>query len=301
MFAFIILHYLAEEMTKECVKYIENHLDINKCKIIIVDNASSNGSGQRLKEYYENTEYCDVILSNENVGFARGNNIGFKYAKEKYDPDYMIIMNNDVLIDDNAFFEKIENIHNETEFDVLGPDIISQKTGFHQNPFRKEIITAQQVQKEIVQFEKFVKSPKMYFVINKFKSIIRIRTRLKKIFKNESQHLNYLSRMYDPVLHGACYIFSKKFIDNEIEAFDSRTFLFHEEDILYCKCMNKKYCIVYDPVLKVTHLEDVSTDESLKINKKFSIKSEYNKNKFLWKNLLDSKRILLKVINEKSK
>ena len=53
MFVFIILHYLAEDMTKECVKYIQNHLDMNRIRIVIVDNASSNGSGARLKQFYK--------------------------------------------------------------------------------------------------------------------------------------------------------------------------------------------------------------------------------------------------------
>ena len=98
MFVFIILHYLAEDMTKECVKYIQNHLDMNRIRIVIVDNASSNGSGARLKQFYKDNEYCDVILNDENMGFARGNNVGYTYAKEKYDPDFMIIMNNDVSV-----------------------------------------------------------------------------------------------------------------------------------------------------------------------------------------------------------
>ena len=67
MFVFIILHYLAEDMTKECVKYIQNHLDMNRIRIVIVDNASSNGSGARLKQFYKDNEYCDVILNDENM------------------------------------------------------------------------------------------------------------------------------------------------------------------------------------------------------------------------------------------
>ena len=149
MFVFIILHYLAENMTKECVEYLEKYLDMNRCRIVIVDNASANDSGKRLEQYYRDKEYCDVILNKENTGFARGNNVGYTYAREKYNPDYMIIMNNDVLIDDNALFEKIEKIYSETAFHVLGPDILAVRTGVHQNPFRKNGVTEEHVKRDI--------------------------------------------------------------------------------------------------------------------------------------------------------
>ena len=54
--------------------------------------------------------------------------------------------------------------------------------------------------------------------------------------------------------------------------------------------------MIYDPILRVNHLEDVSTDESLKINKKVKFKDNLNKSKFLNKHLLDSAKILLDVI-----
>lgn len=297
MFVFIILHYLAEDMTKECVKYIQNHLDMNRIRIIIVDNASSNGSGARLKQFYKDNKYCDVILNDENMGFARGNNVGYTYAKEKYDPDFMIIMNNDVLIDDKTFLDKIDTVYQENNFYILGPDIISKRNNKHQNPARKENVTKEQVVKEIESLEKALKNPFIYYIINKIKSTIRIRTRLKKVFGKTDNNM-YLKKMYNPVLHGACYIFSRRYLELEKEAFDSRTFLYHEEEILHYNCIKKNYSMIYDPILRVNHLEDVSTDESLKINKKVKFKDNLNKSKFLNKHLLDSAKILLDVIDK---
>lgn len=294
MFVFIILHYLAEDMTKECVDYLEKHMDMSKCRIVIVDNASANGSGKRLEQYYRDKENCDVILNKENVGFARGNNVGYAYAKEKYNPDYMIIMNNDVLISDDKFLEKIEKIYIETGFHVLGPDILSKLTGKHQNPIQKNGVTKKQVERDIVHFQKCINNPVRYYIINKIKSTLRIRTRLKKIMKKNF----YLNQIINPVLHGACYIFSSKYITYENEAFDSRTFLYREEDILHYKCKNKKYLMVYEPTIKVYHLEDVSTDVSLNIKKKKTIKDDYMKSKFIYKNMLDSSKVLMGVICE---
>ena len=59
---FLILHYNATEITKKCVTSIQN-LDGGKDTIIIiVDNASSNGSGQELLEEYQKTEQVQAHL-----------------------------------------------------------------------------------------------------------------------------------------------------------------------------------------------------------------------------------------------
>lgn len=301
MFVFVILHYLAEEMTKECVEHLEKFLDMNRCKIVIVDNASSNGSGQRLKDYYKNKDYCDVLLNNENVGFARGNNVGYKFAKEKYKPKYMIIMNNDVLINDGYFLDKIEKIHSETDFDVLGPDILSSKLnrGAHQNPMYLKQLTIQQVNKLISEVTSKLKHPRINYAIDKIKCSIRVRTRLKNLKRKfgKAQEEIHMHRHINPILHGSCYIFSPKFINNENEAFDSRTFLYREEEILHLKCMKKKYTMIYDPHLSVLHLEDVSTESELKFREK-SIRQELEKQKFINTHQLASLKVLLDVMKE---
>ena len=63
-FAFVILHYYTVDDTVECVnsiKELENYN--NNVEIVIVDNASPNGSGKEIKEKYENDKKIHVILS----------------------------------------------------------------------------------------------------------------------------------------------------------------------------------------------------------------------------------------------
>lgn len=53
-----------------------------KVSIVIVDNASANGTGRELQQLYQGAENIYVILNPENLGFARGNNVGFEFAKK---------------------------------------------------------------------------------------------------------------------------------------------------------------------------------------------------------------------------
>ncbi len=132
MICFIVLHYMVMEQTIECVDCL---LQLNgEKKIIIVDNASKNGSGKKLELYYSDSDDIVVILNEENLGFARGNNVGCAYAREVFHPDYYVVMNNDVLIRQKDFIGRIKSIDEQESFDVLGPDIFAVRTNDHQSP-----------------------------------------------------------------------------------------------------------------------------------------------------------------------
>lgn len=92
--AYIILNYKTYQDTDRVAKEILNFGNENDV-IIIVDNSSPNESSKELHKIYDDNHLVDVIDSNENGGYAKGNNLGLKYAK-KYAPDYVCIINNDV-------------------------------------------------------------------------------------------------------------------------------------------------------------------------------------------------------------
>lgn len=64
-------------------------------KILIVDNASPNESFKPISKAFANNEYVEIILSTENGGYAKGNNLGLRHM-DRYSPQYVCIMNNDV-------------------------------------------------------------------------------------------------------------------------------------------------------------------------------------------------------------
>ena len=76
MFGFVVLHYMAYDMTVECVSTLIQHFGDQNIKIVVVDNASSNGSGKMLASKYQDDCRVEVILNPQNEGFARGNNVG---------------------------------------------------------------------------------------------------------------------------------------------------------------------------------------------------------------------------------
>jgi GT2 family glycosyltransferase len=101
----ILVNYNKSVMTFECVKSILRSEKIN-FQITIVDNGSENKELEILKELFIKESHVEIIETGKNLGYAGGVNVGIMGAKKK-NSDYVLIMNNDTLIDRKAIYELI--------------------------------------------------------------------------------------------------------------------------------------------------------------------------------------------------
>lgn len=93
----IIVNYNTLQMTKECIDSVFQHTQDVSFEIVLVDNASSDGS----KEYFETDNRIKYIYSEENLGFGRANNLGYMHSVGKY----IFLLNSDTLLLNNAVLE----------------------------------------------------------------------------------------------------------------------------------------------------------------------------------------------------
>lgn len=267
-FGFVILHYLAYDMTCECVDNLLTRFGAYDIHIVIVDNASPNGTGKQLVDRYAGNDRVTVLLADDNLGFARGNNLGYDWLLAHYDPDFAIVMNNDVLIEQDEFLRLIPHVYNQSHFAVLGPDIWSTRAKKHQNPYEAAPISDELLLRRLNVLKKRVawSTPMALFQYVRERTwgklVPWIIASLKKCVAGQPQSPTplYSEEHTDAVLHGACYIFSRQFIDTRQYCFCPDTFLYVEEDILYDDCMRLGLKMLYSPELRVEHLEDVATD-----------------------------------------
>lgn len=114
--AFVILNYNNLTDTIECIQSI--HKNKNKDYIvIIVDNASTDGSGQKLKQIFTE-DIC--LLRNKNDGYAAGNNFGIQHALQ-LGVDYICILNNDVVIPENFVDTVFKSMESNPKISIIGP------------------------------------------------------------------------------------------------------------------------------------------------------------------------------------
>lgn len=270
--AYSILHYNAYEMTCECIEKLMSIMS-NESHIIVVDNGSPNDSGESLLAKYSYYSNIHIILTRENLGFAKGNNVGFEYAKNQIGADIIVVMNNDVLIQQKDFECKLEKIASDrTDIAVVAPNIIN-RNGFNQNPFREKRLKSLYVCKSLILHELY------YFSIKSglFKNIT-----LKYYHKNDatSRSREVPEKDVEGIIpHGSCIIYMQSYIACSREAFIPVTFFYCEEDILYDYLYVKGLKSLYTNSLEVTHMEKVSTNtigESTSERELFQVKNKIN-------------------------
>lgn len=241
---FVVLHYCQVEVTKDCVESLLK-LDGER-DVVIVDNASPDGSGYILNQFYSDNDNVKVLLNKDNLGFAGGNNVGYVYAKG-LNPDFIIILNNDTLINDKDFLNKLGK-DNLLQYHIIAPDIITYK-GKHQNPFKRAGIT----KKEVL---RLLRRKRLSLLFYSLPLLYKLKT------FDEPKEIGRIQkdRMYDIVPHGAAIIFTRQWIENEDLCFRPGTFMYFEEDLLYLYIKKHNYRTIYEPSLQITHLEDMSTN-----------------------------------------
>lgn len=288
IFTFVILHYYAIDETKKCVQSImENCID--NYNIVIIDNNSKDKSGHELKKIYSKFNNVYVIINSENLGFAKGNNVGFLFAKEKLNSDFIILCNNDTILLQKNFCELIIENYNKYNFAVLGPKILlpSDKT----NPVILEIADIKILKKQLINY-------KINYVVNLL-YLSGIYTKLKKMLKSilfshktvsfEKNDINPDKQYENIVLHGCFLIFSKAYIDL-FDGIDDRTFLYREEELLAIRLRKNNLINLYDPRIEIFHNEDSSTNAVTK--------TERRKQLFVQKNQIKSMKILISELME---
>ena len=223
-----------------------------------------------------------MIKNKKNEGFAKGNNCGYSFAKKKLKADYIICINNDTLMLQKDFLEKIVEIENKDKCDVLGPDIISQN-GEHQSPRRIKPLSLNEVKKSILRKSLML----LYFYWRKYLFGLKFVENLyRQSNANYKEQVAFSEKQENVVLLGACIIYCPEFVYKEEYAFSPKTFMYGEEDLLAWHCHKRNYKILFDPQIKITHLGEIST--------KRSIAKEVDKLIFIYKNTIQGLILLRK-------
>ncbi|KQT17874.1 hypothetical protein ASG31_03810 [Chryseobacterium sp. Leaf404] len=288
-FVFVVLHYLSFEDTSECVNSILTNVEYSNYSIVIVDNASPNDSKFRLSQLYNGNIKVTLLESNDNVGFAKGNNVGFQYAKNKLGADYIILINNDTLIEQKDFLSNLINIHERTHFNILGPDIVSTKDFLHQNPQRLDGFS-------YAELKSFILKLQILRVFN-FLRVENLYVKIKSLLLSKEGTNGYAGvddwrlERFNVQLHGACLIFDPIYV-KKYKGLYSETFMYCEEDILTFVAEIEKLKIVYSPHAQILHKEASATEKTYGTNRK--------KKAFIYRNVLRSFKLLVKLRDDNS-
>lgn len=91
----IIVNYNTFALTCACIRSVITHTSGLEYEIIVVDNASSECAPSLFKAQFPNIR---LVSSNENLGFAKGNNLGIRHATGKH----ILLLNSDTELQNNV-------------------------------------------------------------------------------------------------------------------------------------------------------------------------------------------------------
>lgn len=134
--AIVILNFNGTKDTIECLESINKLSAADIAFSVIIDN----GSKEKFKVESSKLKVGDIniIRSEENLGFAGGNNIGIKYAL-KNGADYIFILNNDTILDKNLIKELLVVMESDEKIGVVVPKIYFAKGyEFHKDRYEKD-------------------------------------------------------------------------------------------------------------------------------------------------------------------
>ena len=275
--AISILHYKDALITSRCIDsllslQIPNGWDL---KIIVVDNNSANGSFELLKAKYK-TNVTKYIASKQNLGFAQGNNLGFNYAKKILNADIAIFLNNDIEILQNDFINKTIALLQDSDIDVLSPDVCAPQVYWHQSP----LCDGSNIDAYI---ESIVEENRAKLTQKQQRSpIFIIKTMISNLLINFNWYINYLIKKQrnknisedwkhsrsDIVPQGACVILASNFIKNMDYVFYPETFMYFEECILKIICDAHGFKTYYSSDIQVLHHHKPITKDSMRSKSK---------------------------------
>lgn len=273
---FVILHYNSYKETIQCAKSIIQKVDTEEYEIVVVDNCSPNKSLSIVREALREYERISFIQLNTNEGFARGNNAGIDYAREKLNCDFVCCLNNDTEIIQDDFCKTVYEEYAKSHFGVLGPKIVLND-GY--NPTNESYqVTLRSLKSELKELQ-----------LAYYMTLLYVGELIKKFRKKKQQITAYDQRHENVVLHGCCLVFSPAFFE-KISGFYPGTFMFREEEFLYTLVKQNHLTMVYNPGLLIRHYEDSATNTVYKTSRTKSL--------FHLKNSIDSTKMLIKYVEK---
>ena len=237
----VILSYNTKDITGRCIAkvetakaYCEKKLG-NKIEIIVLDNASEDGSVQAIQKDFPKIK---LIVQEENLGFAKGNNLVMSKTKNPY----ILLLNSDCYLEEESLYKALAYFRVNLNCDALGPRLnyasgqLQLSSGNLPNP--ANIIF-------------WILGLSLLPFLNSIVPPLHPRD---KIFFSKAHKVGWVM--------GAFLMLKKKVYDST-GGFDEKFFM-HMEEVEWCKRIwDGGYKIWYVPQIETVHLHGASTDFDL--------------------------------------
>lgn len=252
LYGFVVLNYNNYQDTIACVDSILRIAHRGDYHIVIVDNASSNNSFDVLKQAYGTHPKIELAITNKNMGYSGGNNVGLRMLLDRGIRRFIIATNDTEVVSLNLLdeFDKIDM----GAIGIIGPDILTLD-GAHQNPplYKPTFIYLLNL---------YFYVPMAWVRANLYKRVpsmahLRRSSKAKNLEKLATTRAA-MNGCQVYMLHG-CFMYLTKTYIEKVGLFDENLFMYGEEDLLAWNCTRHQLKEWYLPSVKVLHKDARAT------------------------------------------
>jgi len=226
----IIVSFNDKSHLEECLSSIKENAQNMDFEILIVDNNSSDGSQEFIKQNYPKIK---LIANEENAGFAIALNRGIRESEG----EFFLFLNPDTVIYPEALSLLLEELKINPRVGAIGPALLREENAY-QVSFGKRVSFVSEI------FQKFLLNP---FYKLRLKSI---QTR---------KEVGWLS--------AACLMTRKEVLE-DVGLFDENFFLYFEDIDLCYRIRKKGWSLLFFPQARVFHKGGTSTQQD-KVRSRF--------------------------------
>jgi GT2 family glycosyltransferase len=219
----LIVNFNTESHLENCLHSLFDNTCERPLEVIVVDNGSTDGSLDMLERRFPQVR---AVAMQENVGFARANNLAMREAKGRQ----LLLLNNDTLVRPGAVDTMLGIMQKRSEIGALGPLLLNEDGSVQISYGRMLSFHAEIVQKLLM--ARYEAGDRL------------IRRYVEKRSKREA-HPHWVS--------GACMMLRADML-SETGLFDENIFMY-TEDVDLCQRIRKAgYKVLYTPEAEIVHL-----------------------------------------------
>jgi len=231
----IIVNWNTRELLKNCIASIAATVRDIRYEVIVVDNASSDGSVEMLRDSFPETR---IIENRENRGFGAANNQAMRIMKGRY----ALLLNSDTVLCEDAVEKLFAFMENHAEAGMACGQLLNAD-GSKQN--------------SIASF------PNLF-------TLLMNTSLLEYLFPSRfpSKRYHHIKPLEVDSCIGACMIVRKKAID-EVGMFDERYFFFFEETDWALRMQKAGWKSFHLPDAQIYHLQGQSVGHDIRSRMEF--------------------------------
>ncbi|MCB4757456.1 MAG: glycosyltransferase [Elusimicrobia bacterium] len=219
----VIISFNTKDLLDLCIKSVLKNLNQSTDEVLVVDNASKDGTPKMIRENYP---WLTMVESEKNRGFAYACNLGLENSKGKY----VLLVNGDIEFPDGSIEAMYQKMESDQNIGILSPQLLGRDGGLEQMTWGWNLTFSGELKQKFFSPKNIGGRP-------------LVRDLVSKLQKKERSV---------PIVAGAC-MFTRKDVMDFIKGLDQNFELYFEDADLCVRCWKAGFSVRFVPQIHVLH------------------------------------------------